>query len=214
VFLQGQDRKGRGVCILQGRKHTLTQILAQQRFISYVIDGMIAAGDPQRNPEGRIVAVFELQGECVSRRCWGHLGLCLSYSVVFSRRQVIAPLRLELCCTVGTVRVQTDMVLCAAASSACLVDHGGGAVRYAWCPIASTCSYLRSLTHRSCLKGVCVCLSVCLTVCLPVSLSVCVSACLCCWVWCLLRRPWPPQSGCCGSQEYIRPAAAALCGTP
>lgn len=78
VFLQGQDRQGRGVCILQGRKHTLTTTLAQQRFISYVIDGMIAACDPQRNPEGRIVAVFELQGE----RAWlgavagGFWGLC------------------------------------------------------------------------------------------------------------------------------------------
>jgi hypothetical protein len=64
VYLQGQDRQGRGVCILQGRRHTYTDATSQPRFITYVIDGMIASCDLQRNPEARIVAVFELQSEC------------------------------------------------------------------------------------------------------------------------------------------------------
>jgi hypothetical protein len=63
VFLQGQDKHGRGTCVLQGRKHTLTENVSQQRCITYVIDGMIAACDPQRNPAANIVAVFELNGE-------------------------------------------------------------------------------------------------------------------------------------------------------
>jgi hypothetical protein len=63
VFLQGQDKHGRGTCVLQGRKHTLTDSVSQQRYITYVIDGMIAACDPQHNPAAKIVAVFELNGE-------------------------------------------------------------------------------------------------------------------------------------------------------
>jgi hypothetical protein len=64
VYLQGQDKHGRGVCILQGRKHTYTDATSQPRFITYVIDGIIASCDLQRNPDARIVAVFELQSEC------------------------------------------------------------------------------------------------------------------------------------------------------
>lgn len=63
VYLQGRDRHGRGVCILQGRKHAFTTHTSQQRFITYTIDGMIAACDTKVNPEARIVAVFELQSE-------------------------------------------------------------------------------------------------------------------------------------------------------
>lgn len=69
VYLQGQDKHGRGVCILQGRKHTYTDATSQPRFITYVIDGIIASCDLQRNQEARIVAVFELQSEC-RPICW------------------------------------------------------------------------------------------------------------------------------------------------
>lgn len=110
VFLQGQDRKGRGVCILQGRKHTLTQTLAQQRFISYVIDGMIAAGDPQRNPEGRMVAVFELQGERVWWWCWGHLGACSAKS---QQRCAVHTVMFELhCCVIHHDALHSSSMPC------------------------------------------------------------------------------------------------------
>lgn len=70
VFLQGPDRQGRGLAILHGRKHTLTDNTQSQRFISLTIDGMLATCDHQRNPQGKIVAVFELQGVCC--------GVCLN----------------------------------------------------------------------------------------------------------------------------------------
>lgn len=61
-FLQGPDRHGRGVGILQARKHTMTDVISQQRFITYCIDGMLASCNTQSNPDGKFVAIFELQG--------------------------------------------------------------------------------------------------------------------------------------------------------
>jgi hypothetical protein len=103
VYLQGQDRHGRGVCVLQGRKHTFTTHTSQQRFITYVIDGMIAACDRKVNPEARIVAVFELQSEST-----------------MPQQAVAVPVgRISTACCRGLGRLGT------AASSSCRTTHAG-----------------------------------------------------------------------------------------
>jgi hypothetical protein len=62
IFMQGRDRHGRGVIILQARKHKLTDNHTQQRYITYVIDGAVAASDTARNPDDKCVCIFELSG--------------------------------------------------------------------------------------------------------------------------------------------------------
>lgn len=76
VFLQGPDKHGRGVGILQACQHTMTDNTSQQRFITYVIDGIIASCDQQRNPDGKIVAIFDLRGE------WRCLPVCVCTCVL------------------------------------------------------------------------------------------------------------------------------------
>lgn len=62
LFLQGTDKQGRGIIILQARKHTLSESSAQQRYICYVLDGAIALANTASNPDAKVVAIFELLG--------------------------------------------------------------------------------------------------------------------------------------------------------
>ncbi|GMH34079.1 hypothetical protein BSKO_01913 [Bryopsis sp. KO-2023] len=65
VFLQPPDKSGRSLIVVLAKNHTYSNDRAQSttaRLAAYALDLAIAFGDPVKNPEGKIVAIFDLGG--------------------------------------------------------------------------------------------------------------------------------------------------------
>eukprot|EP00775_Hariotina_reticulata_P011183 gene11183-11333_t len=62
IFLQGADRQGRPVLILQARKHMLTDSMSQQLCLCYALDTAIGYADTSINPDSKMVGLIDLAG--------------------------------------------------------------------------------------------------------------------------------------------------------
>ena len=62
VFVQGVDKQGRPVALVVGKNHVPGDRDEARRMIVYTLDKLIALNDPAKNPSGKLVGIFDLDG--------------------------------------------------------------------------------------------------------------------------------------------------------
>lgn len=64
VFVQGCDNAGRGIILLLAARHSKTtrDLDETKRFICYCLEQQCQLHDPQLNPDGKGVGIFDMRG--------------------------------------------------------------------------------------------------------------------------------------------------------
>ena len=63
AFIQGRDRHGRALIIVQARHHFHHNTVECERHIMYCIDAAIHMADLKQNPEGLFLCILDLTGK-------------------------------------------------------------------------------------------------------------------------------------------------------
>ncbi|KIY96960.1 hypothetical protein MNEG_11003 [Monoraphidium neglectum] len=62
IFMQGVDYEGRALTIIQVRKHFRRDLKETKLFCAYILDNMVNLCDRKRNPQCRLVSMFDMTG--------------------------------------------------------------------------------------------------------------------------------------------------------
>jgi hypothetical protein len=65
AFIQGRDRLGRALIIVQCRRHFYHDTQECERYIMYCIDAAIHLADPEQNPGGWFLCILNLTGTLI-----------------------------------------------------------------------------------------------------------------------------------------------------